>query len=199
MKPEPEHGTPMGIRFSCPNGHRLHVKEDLAGKRGLCPNCGAKVLIPTAEQVEEPAAVAAQGTQAVAHPPQRTAADALPLNRRLPPAAAATFPTAATSDLPTGATAKEPLADENPAVEAPAPVAVAPPSPVSKYVASRTRARRNQTTIALLLLMAVLLLAAVLVWVLQRGPAAAGPSEVSMEVGFNRGLPPAAEVRHTLT
>ena len=37
----------MGIRFYCPNGHRLNVKAFLAGKRGICPHCGAKVQIPT--------------------------------------------------------------------------------------------------------------------------------------------------------
>ena len=37
----------MGIRFDCPNGHHLHVKAFLAGRRGICPDCGAKLLIPT--------------------------------------------------------------------------------------------------------------------------------------------------------
>ena len=36
----------MGIRFYCPNGHKLNVKEKLAGKRGICPQCGVKLLIP---------------------------------------------------------------------------------------------------------------------------------------------------------
>jgi hypothetical protein len=36
----------MGIRFYCPNGHKLNVKENLAGKRGICPHCGIKLLIP---------------------------------------------------------------------------------------------------------------------------------------------------------
>ena len=36
----------MGIRFYCPNGHKLNVKSYLAGKRGFCPDCGAKLLIP---------------------------------------------------------------------------------------------------------------------------------------------------------
>ena len=37
----------MGIRFNCPNGHKLNVKEFLAGKRGVCPQCGAKFIIPS--------------------------------------------------------------------------------------------------------------------------------------------------------
>jgi hypothetical protein len=36
----------MGIRFYCPNGHKLNVKEFQAGKRGICPHCGVKILIP---------------------------------------------------------------------------------------------------------------------------------------------------------
>lgn len=36
----------MGIRFFCANGHKIHVKEFLAGKRGICPECGVKVDIP---------------------------------------------------------------------------------------------------------------------------------------------------------
>jgi len=36
----------MGIRFYCPNGHKLNVKERLSGKRGICPECGVKLLIP---------------------------------------------------------------------------------------------------------------------------------------------------------
>ena len=36
----------MGIRFYCPNGHKLNVKEKLAGKRGICPHCQVRLLIP---------------------------------------------------------------------------------------------------------------------------------------------------------
>jgi hypothetical protein len=37
----------MGIRFYCPNGHKLNVKTFQAGRRGICPYCGEKTLIPT--------------------------------------------------------------------------------------------------------------------------------------------------------
>lgn len=43
----------MGIRFYCPNGHKLNVKTFLAGKRGICPRCGAKFEIPI-ESVRAP-------------------------------------------------------------------------------------------------------------------------------------------------
>lgn len=36
----------MGIRFYCPNGHKLNVKAYLAGRRGICPDCGASFDIP---------------------------------------------------------------------------------------------------------------------------------------------------------
>jgi hypothetical protein len=36
----------MGIRFFCPNGHKLNVKEFQAGWQGLCPACNAKLLVP---------------------------------------------------------------------------------------------------------------------------------------------------------
>ncbi len=37
----------MGIRFICPAcTKRINVKEHQAGKRGLCPKCGASVQIP---------------------------------------------------------------------------------------------------------------------------------------------------------
>lgn len=36
----------MGIRFYCPNGHKLNVKTFLAGKRGICPHCGERFEIP---------------------------------------------------------------------------------------------------------------------------------------------------------
>ncbi|MFN0019043.1 MAG: GYF domain-containing protein [Pirellulaceae bacterium] len=36
----------MGIKFLCPNGHKMNVKAFLAGKRGKCPKCGVSVRIP---------------------------------------------------------------------------------------------------------------------------------------------------------
>jgi len=43
----------MGIRFFCPNGHKLNVKEEQAGKRGICPHCGARMEIPLANNIPE--------------------------------------------------------------------------------------------------------------------------------------------------
>ena len=36
----------MGIRFFCPNGHKMNVKGFLAGRKGVCPVCGVKMDIP---------------------------------------------------------------------------------------------------------------------------------------------------------
>ncbi|MDR2643730.1 MAG: DUF4339 domain-containing protein [Planctomycetaceae bacterium] len=38
----------MGIRFFCPNGHKLHVKSHLAGLKGYCPECGVELVVPLA-------------------------------------------------------------------------------------------------------------------------------------------------------
>jgi hypothetical protein len=37
----------MGIRFYCPNGHKLNVKDFQAGQMGICPFCGIKMQIPS--------------------------------------------------------------------------------------------------------------------------------------------------------
>jgi hypothetical protein len=43
----------MGISITCPNGHALKVKDELAGKTGLCPYCKAKVTIPQHEGLSD--------------------------------------------------------------------------------------------------------------------------------------------------
>lgn len=40
----------MGIRFHCPNGHKLNVKSFLAGKRGFCPRCSVKLTVPLSSE-----------------------------------------------------------------------------------------------------------------------------------------------------
>ena len=47
---KPLGGKKMGIKLRCPNGHRLHVKSFLAGKRGICPHCGEKFKIHSGKQ-----------------------------------------------------------------------------------------------------------------------------------------------------
>src|SRR5437870_4014874 len=42
------------IEFYCPNEHYLRAPAKLQGKRGQCPHCGEKFMVPSSE--EEPAA-----------------------------------------------------------------------------------------------------------------------------------------------
>jgi hypothetical protein len=72
----------MGIRFYCPNGHKLNVKEHLAGKAGFCPECGARLVIPlqsTRKSSKELAAELVEGTEVRVQPA------ALPADSPLPP------------------------------------------------------------------------------------------------------------------
>lgn len=39
----------MGIKFLCPNGHKLNVKSFLSGKKAICPKCGARVIVPESD------------------------------------------------------------------------------------------------------------------------------------------------------
>jgi hypothetical protein len=75
----------MGIVAQCPNGHRVKVKDDLVGKKGTCPTCGAKFRIG-------PAADGGERSDSI---------PGLPLAREVPldPAVIATLPRA----LPFGA------------------------------------------------------------------------------------------------
>lgn len=46
----------MGIRVECPNGHVFKVKDQYAGKKGLCPHCIGKqvvIRVPEAQSYEE--------------------------------------------------------------------------------------------------------------------------------------------------
>jgi len=36
----------MGIVAFCPNGHRVKVKDALAGRKGVCPDCHSRFRIP---------------------------------------------------------------------------------------------------------------------------------------------------------
>jgi len=94
----------MGIVAHCPNGHRVKVKDHLAGKRGICPTCGAKFRIasepdlPVARFVPVDPAVAATLPRAV---PFGTARDAAQASRAVVEAASsAAGLTAATAAPP---------------------------------------------------------------------------------------------------
>jgi hypothetical protein len=169
----------MGIRFSCPNGHKLNVKETLAGRRGICPACGAKFVIPSAGDAEPVTGPLAGGASASAQSAAANAAAAPSIVIAVadaPPATAPPIaPTAPASPAvrATAAVPPEAKSPEAPTIATNEPLFVTNPdnpvAAVSKYTAHRMRSRRLQTTIAIVLLMAVLVLGIVLVWVLSRG------------------------------
>jgi hypothetical protein len=186
----------MGIRFTCPNGHQLHVKSFLAGKRGVCPKCGAATLIPSDSQPQAVAAPATTTSVMAGATPQSSAAVLGDIGSQSVVIATTGNTVAGNSvldgpiavvDTPSQL-AVSPVhqisADLSPAVSSPAtsapaatPGLVVDPydaaSPAVHYVARRQRNRRNQVTIAVGLLLAVIVLAAVLIWVLQQGTSAA--------------------------
>jgi HEAT repeat protein len=45
----------MPIQITCPNGHRLQVKDQFAGKKARCPKCSATVVVPV---IQRPPALA---------------------------------------------------------------------------------------------------------------------------------------------
>ena len=71
LVPTPSAGGEMGIRFYCPNGHRLNVKDFLAGKRGICPHCEARFRIPPDSEIPrgspkiKPGSAAEMGTSGI--------------------------------------------------------------------------------------------------------------------------------------
>lgn len=78
----------MGIVAYCPSGHRVKVKDQFAGKKGICPTCGARFRIPLVSAEESPAA--ARGSALAAGEPTLPMAAVVSLD----PTLAATLPRA---------------------------------------------------------------------------------------------------------
>lgn len=196
----------MGIRFKCPNGHALHVKSFLAGKRGVCPKCGTSVQIPAEQDLEAVATIAAASaaaakaddssttstgttptTKPLAEPGSQsivisTAAPSVPSDPEVPPPPASALipgseqPTPS-PDITTVDPTAPPSANTQPLVVTDE---VDPPSAAARYVARRQKNRQMQFMLAIWLLIAVLVLGGVLVWVLSRdGSTAAGNRSTS--------------------
>jgi hypothetical protein len=47
----------MGIIAKCANGHVLRVKDEFAGKSGLCPHCRGRVFVPMPIRADEKARI----------------------------------------------------------------------------------------------------------------------------------------------
>ena len=99
----------MGIRFRCQAcDKKLHVKSFLAGKRGVCPKCGAKIRIPAQS---DPAFATETDSAEQAEPPDgatasRSAAGREP-EREIPSATAASKATRATAPVASSARVSE--------------------------------------------------------------------------------------------
>jgi hypothetical protein len=160
----------MGIRFTCPSGHKLHVKAFLAGKRGVCPHCGAKFVIPSDQESEK---LPARSTH---EDGQRASIEAFTASASIIIGVADDHVESA-SPSDNDASAMR-LAEDfgSPANDPPAPppqsaflAASAAESPVVRHISRRERHRRKQFNMAIVLLVAVILLALVLIWIVQRG------------------------------
>jgi hypothetical protein len=173
----------MGIRFTCPNGHQLHVKTFLAGKRGVCPKCGASVLVPaeelqTAEQPVFPQASGSLETETSAYPSAARGdfgsqsiviAVTDSVQTKVRESMPATVATGSALPLPQNGFGQPQVTSSTPPSVQPLADAssIDPISPAVRYVAQRERNRRNQFTLAVFLLIAVVMLAAVLFFVLR--------------------------------
>lgn len=155
----------MGIRFLCPSGHKLNVKNYLAGKRAICPQCGAKVIVPDLppESAAELPALAPTAENPFAAPAGPTAPslfDAASPSVVLEVTESTVIAPAAVSGLPESV-----FATVGPIVDAVEPAATASETHLELR---RDQTRRNQMMLLVVLAMVVIILAGVLIWVLNR-------------------------------
>jgi hypothetical protein len=98
----------MGIVAFCPQGHRVKVKDHLAGRKGICPECGTSFRIPVESSpgladpplatLGEPAAAPAVATAPGTSPTGTPVAKVVSLDAAL----AATLPRAIPLAVPEG-------------------------------------------------------------------------------------------------
>jgi len=171
----------MGIRFLCPNGHKLNVKTFLAGKRAICPDCGARVLVPnepqqSIKQVTAPVPLNVAANRADAEWVDSTAPSvilSLAASEVAPASGAADVLSPADTSLPESIIAATTVQHSLATVET-------KPEDVAAGL-QRDRTRRNQMLVVFGLLLVVVMLAGVLVWVLKRStsPPAAEQAEAT--------------------
>jgi hypothetical protein len=78
----------VGIVAYCPRGHRVKVKDDLAGRKGICPQCAARFRIPEKGAELPLARVVSLDEAEAAGLPRARAAKQLGASRPQQPAAA---------------------------------------------------------------------------------------------------------------
>lgn len=122
----------MGIRFKCPQGHKINVKAFLAGKRGFCPTCGASVDIPLVDPSANGPATEASPFAGLDISTAPAKSDALGATVAAPTTApvVATSPTAAT---PSATTSAAPALNGAPVY---APLPTAPPAAADPITAA---------------------------------------------------------------
>jgi hypothetical protein len=199
----------MGIRFSCPNGHKLNVKTFLAGKRGVCPQCGAKFIIPAPA---EGVSAAMPQPVAVGQEPSVEIVVAPTANQVTNPVASPSviIPVSESSIHESGIPSQEfeleppapPVAESLPNAIPPASVTGIPLSIPDTAEATaqpadmirRDRMRRMQLLMSVLLLTLVLVLGGVLIWVLKR-EAANAPVEKEPAAASESASPSGTETK----
>lgn len=65
----------MGLRCVCPQGHVLNIKPELAGKQGICPECGSSFSIEEVNAAPSTKPVQTQLSAQAAGSDQATASD----------------------------------------------------------------------------------------------------------------------------
>lgn len=164
-------GVPMGIRFLCPSGHKLNVKTFLAGKRAICPECGAKVIVPEASEplpgptpsfIAGATASPLSGPAALGTPPLLdTASQTVVLSMAESAASLESYDEVELDLVDAGLPESVGLA--------PPPIIVADMAATeAKQELQRARNRHTQFVIAIVLLVLVIVLAMILIWVLHR-------------------------------
>ena len=140
----------MGIRCYCPNGHKLNLKSHLAGQRGICPECGARFIIPATASSEN-----AVSEAEVVPPP-------LPASPEFTASSVQEVPVA--SEVP--ATAEIPLAIDPPGSDSPEALPKIVVSEHQKMVSMRTKAKRGSRNTATLLLGLLAIALIAILWLL---------------------------------
>jgi hypothetical protein len=155
----------MGIRFSCPSGHKLNVKSFLAGKRAICPQCGAKVIVPDVSESsadaisrQDDGAYSMAGGSQFGPGPETASSVVIDVmeSRATSPAVADRFAATIPESI---------VAVTSPTAAVVEPTAAATPIDLELR---RARSRRNQMVAAVFLFIVVIVLAGVFVWVLHR-------------------------------
>lgn len=85
----------MGVRFACHAcGKRLNIKQDLAGKRGVCPGCQVRFRIPEQDSPKSQPVSASPSGSGIRPVPQRQPSE------RNHPNASPTIPAAPGTEMP---------------------------------------------------------------------------------------------------